>query len=163
MTWVREKISLPKTLKPAERRKVAEVIINHIINRSAAGLDKNDKKFPKYSKKYADLKGSDVNDVDLILSGEMLESLKLLSDKSGEITIGYDKGDSELNGKAEGNILGSYGGEPNKKKARDFLGITDSDLEVILDAYSNEEDPNLTDEEIRQLAKEITFDILEDL
>lgn len=136
--WVREKIKLPKTIKPKDRVKIAEVVIDHIINRSAAGLDKNDKKFPKYSKDYAEKKGVGVSDVDLILEGEMLESIMLLSHKSGEITIGFDKSDEDLNGKAEGNILGSYGGEPNKKKARDFLGISGDDLEVLIDSFSGE-------------------------
>lgn len=161
MAWIREKINLPKTLKPAERKVVAELVINHIINRSAAGLDKNDNKFPKYTKAYAEKKGVGVNDVDLILEGEMLESLQLLSHKAGEIVIGFDKEDSRLNGKAEGNILGSYGGEPNKKKARDFLGLSSDDLEVIIDSFDT--DVELTEEEVRALTRELTDELLGDL
>jgi hypothetical protein len=166
MTWIREKILLPKTINPTQRKKIAEVIISHIIDRSIAGYDKNNKKFPNYTKKYAEIKGVDVSDVDLLLSAEMLESIKLLSDKSGEITIGFDKSDQELNGKAEGNILGSYGREPNKKKARDFLGIDSDELDVLISAYENELDDNeiqLTDEEIKILSKELVNDMLDDL
>ena len=71
--WTRERIKLPKTLKPKERIKLAEVVIEHIISRSAAGYDKNNKKFKKYSEQYADRKGVSTSDVDLILSGEMLD------------------------------------------------------------------------------------------
>lgn len=138
MAWIREKIIIPKTFKPKERVKIAEVVIDHIINRSVAGLDKNNKKFPAYSKKYADRKNVGVSDVDLILSGEMLESIQLLNHKSGEIIIGFDKTDKELNGKAEGNILGSYGREPNKKKARDFLGMPKDELEILFDSFESE-------------------------
>lgn len=135
MAWIREKIYLPKTIKPKDRVKLADAIIEHIINRTASGIDKNNKDFPKYSKEYADKKNVGVGDVDLILSGEMLDSIKLLSHKSGEIIIGFDKTDKELNGKAEGNIKGSYGGDPNPKKARDFLGMPKDDLEILFDAF----------------------------
>lgn len=157
MTWIREKIQIPETIKPADRVRLAEVVINVIINRSAAGLDKNNRKFPKYSKDYAERKGVGVDDVDLILSGEMLESIKLLGHKKGEITIGFDKSDDKLNGKAEGNILGSYGGSPNKNKARDFLGIDQGELEIL--AESNDLLEDLSPEEIRLLAEDLLGDV----
>ena len=157
MTWIREKIKIPTTIKPSERVKMAEMIINVIINRSVAGIDKNNKKFPKYSKEYAEKKGVGVNDVDLILSGEMLESIQLLSHKSGEITIGFDKSDQELNGKAEGNILGSYGGEPSRKKARDFLGIPQDEVDIL--AESSNDLADLSPEEIRLLAEDLLGDV----
>jgi hypothetical protein len=138
--YTREKIKLPKSIKPKDRVQIAEVIINHIISRSAAGLDRNNKKFPKYSKDYADSKGVGVNDVDLILSGEMLEELELVNHTSGSITIGYRDPSDELAGKVEGNRIGSYGGEPNKKKARDFLGIDADELEILISSYENEID-----------------------
>lgn len=163
MTWVREKIKLPKSIKPAERKQIASVVIDHIINRSIAGYDKNNKKFPKYSKEYAEKKGVGLSDVDLLLSGEMLESIQLLSDKSGELVIGFNKSDDELNGKAEGNILGSYGGEPNSKKARDFLGINDDELQTLIDAYSDDSFEDLTDEQIKQLSDELAAELLDDV
>ena len=154
---------LPKTINPTQRKKIAEVVINHIINRSIAGYDKNDKKFPIYSKDYAEKKGVSRGEVDLLLSGELLDSIKLLSERSGEITIGFDKEDEKLNGKAEGNILGSYGKEPNKKKARDFLGIDDAELDILISAYEDkkEDEPEeeLTDEEIDQLARELASEM----
>jgi hypothetical protein len=139
--WTREKIILPKTLKPKERIKIAEIIIEHIVTRSANGLDRNNKKFAKYSDSYAEKKGVGVSDVDLILTGEMLDSLEIVSTKkSGEIIIGYIDPSDDLAGKVEGNRIGSYGGEPNKKKARDFLGIDADELEILVGAFEGDID-----------------------
>lgn len=164
MTWVREKIKIPTSIKPKDRVKISEVLINHIINRSAAGLDKNNKKFPKYTKEYAEIKGVGVTDVDLIMEGELLESIILLNHKAGEITIGFDKSDEELNGKAEGNILGSYGRDPNPKKARDFLGVSSDELEILIDSYKEESAASpLTDDELDSLVSQLSDELLGDI
>ena len=141
MAQMKQKISIPRSIKPSDRIKIANVLIDYMISRSMDGIDKNGKKFPKYTKAYADKKNVGVGDVDLTLSGDMLSGIELLNHASGSITIGFQK-DDELNGRAEGNIKGSYGGEPDKKKARDFLGISDADLEVVIAAY--EEDIPIT-------------------
>lgn len=116
---------------------LADLVLEHIVERTTTqGLDKNGKAFPKYSKSYIeslDFKnaGKSPGSVDLQLSGDMLAAMTLLSEKSGQITIGFEKG-AEENGRAEGNILGSYGGEPNKKRARDFLGIQPKKLRELI-------------------------------
>jgi hypothetical protein len=94
----------------------------------------------------------------------MLESIQLLSHKSGEIVIGFDKSDDELNGKAEGNILGSYGGEPNKKKARDFLGMPKDELDILFDAFESEIelDGKVTEKEASMDIESILDDLLEE-
>lgn len=136
---MRTKIPIPKSLKPSQREMLAEEIIDFIVERSAAGRDKNNRKFKKYSAKYAELKGVDQDQVDLVLSGDMMEELKVLSHKAGEVVIGYDK-DSDINGKVEGNVTGSYGQDsPNPKRARDFLGISNSDLNSLLEDGAYEE------------------------
>lgn len=139
MPWMRTKIQIPKHLRPSQREMLGEEVVDFIINRSAAGIDKRGRKFKKYTESYAKHKGVDVTDVDLVLTGDMMDELKVLNHKNGEITIGYDK-DSDINGKVEGNITGSYGKDPNPKKSRDFLGITKQDLYSILqdDAYEDE-------------------------
>ena len=91
----------------------------------------------------------------------MMDSIKLLSSRSGELLIGFDKSDKALNGKAEGNIKGSYGGDPDKDKARDFLGIDQDELDAIVSAF--EEDVQISQEEIDQLTKEILDDMLDNL
>lgn len=138
------------------------MILSHITTRTLNGFDKNNKKFKKYSKDYAEIKGVGVNDVDLTFSGDMLSELELVGHKAGEITIGYRDPSDELAGKVEGNRSGSYGKDPDPKKARDFLGIAKDDLDVLIDSYEDEVDTGdetLTDEEIdilaRQLAEEL--------
>jgi hypothetical protein len=137
--WTREKIKLPVTINAKDRKKIGMVIIEHIINRTAAGLDKKNREFPNYSQLYADKKGVGVSDVDLILTGEMLDSLEIVSSKDGEIVIGYGDPSDELAGKVEGNRRGSYGGDPDRKKARDFLGIDPDELDLLVSSYQADE------------------------
>lgn len=158
--YTREKIKIPTTIKPLERVRMAEVIINHIINRSAAGYDKNNEKFKSYTEAYAEKKGVGRGDVDLILTGEMLDSLELVSHKNGELVIGYKSPSNELAGKVEGNRIGSYGGEPDKSKARDFLGIDPDELDLLISDFEEEEP--LTEEDIRQLSRELAEDLLDE-
>lgn len=122
-----------------QREVIAEEILDFIRDRTFAGMDKNGKQFKKYSAAYAKKKGVGVDDVNLVLSGEMMDELIMLSHKNGEITIGYEKG-SDVNDKAEGNITGSYGRDPNPKKARDYLGISRKDLMDIVDIYTGNDE-----------------------
>lgn len=135
------KIPIRKKFKPQERELIAQEVIDYIVNRTKEGRDKNENPFPGYSKKYINSKdfsiaGKSRSPVDLTLTGEMLDSLKLLRHSPGEIVIGYDKGDTELNGKVEGNIKGTYGNStPLRGKKRDFLGITRKKRIEIQDQY----------------------------
>lgn len=141
MAWIRKKIKVRKDLNKIQRQAVAQAVIDHIVERSQSGIDKRGKPFPGYSTEYVQsldfrIAGKSAGDVDLTLSGEMLNSLKLLRDKKGEITIGFDKGDKDLNGKAEGNIKGTYGNKsPVRGRKRDFLGIQRKVLKNIQDQY----------------------------
>lgn len=124
-----QKISLPIPSKTTrdERVAIADDVIEFIRSRTEDGLDKRGKKFKKYSKEYIksldfNIAGKSPGEVNLKLSGDMLAALKLLRQTENKIVIGYEQ-DSEENDRAEGNILGSYGGDPDPKKARDFLGI----------------------------------------
>ena len=135
--WQRIKIEIPKQIKPADREEVALEIIDFIANRTKRNKDKDGRKFSNYTKDYAKIKGTSRNKVDLTLTGEMLDELKLISHRSGSLLIGYDRG-SDINGKVEGNRLGSYGGSPNPSKARDFLGLREKELQDILMDYVND-------------------------
>lgn len=115
---------------------LADLVIEHIVERTQGGKDKNGKKFPAYSRSYIqslDFKNANKSPsrVDLQLSGDMLAAISLLSDASGVLKIGF-KNNTPENDKAEGNILGSYGGSPNAKKARDFLGIEQKKLNELI-------------------------------
>ena len=130
-------VDIPPDLKPAQRAELADLIIEHIVDRTDRGLDKKGNKFPPYSKDYVkslDFKiaGKSKGDVNLQLSGDMLAAIELLNSKRGSLTIGFERG-SEENARAEGNILGSYGKSPKKSRARDFLGIEKSKLRELID------------------------------
>lgn len=121
----------------ADRSMLALQIIEFIRQRSQSGIGIRKRgrgfqnyEFPEYNDEYADEKGQD--NVDLTLSEEMLDSIKYMPSKSrrGEITIGFKSG-TKVNAKAEGNQIGSYGKSANPKKARRFLGMTRSELEII--------------------------------
>ena len=131
MAWIKQKLVLPKELTAKQSEAVAKEVIDFIVERTLKGNDVSGNKWKgpagKYSKNYKKSlefknagKGSKVN---LELSGEMLNSLKVLSFKKGQALIGYKNG-SEANGKAEGNIKGTYGQKtPIRGKARNFLGL----------------------------------------
>jgi hypothetical protein len=139
MSWVKEEFEIPKGYGPAERDAIALEILDYILERTADGRGKGGKAFPGYSESYKNsldykIAGKD-GKVNLRLSGEMLDSLDIIESKVGKIVIGLPKEDEELNAKAEGNILGSYGGKPNKSRARNFIGLSKEELDGILDKF----------------------------
>lgn len=137
-------IAIPSDLPPAAREELGDLIIEHIVDRTQRGKDKNGKDFPAYSSSYVkslDFKiaGKSRGKVDLQLSGDMLAAIQLLSSKKGKLTVGFERG-AEENGRAEGNILGSYGGSPNRSKARDFLGIEKAKLRELVEYVKDQYD-----------------------
>lgn len=135
--WQRVRIPVDFNLNSMARRVLAEDVIDFIVNRTQKkSLDKKNIKFPKYTKTYRESElfkaGGKTSKVNLTLTNEMLDELKVISDCRGSILIGYDKNDKELNGKVKGNILGTYGQKtPIFGKKRDFLGITRKDLKIL--------------------------------
>ena len=161
--WQKVSIEIPKKYSPLERQAIAQDVIDFIIKRTRESKDKDNKSFPgKYSKEYissADYKISGKpksgKPINLSLTREMLNELSFLSQKSGEITVGYNKSDDALNGKVEGNRLGTYGQSSTiPGKARDCLGITQKDLKTILKNYPlSDRDKSKENAEINLLAK----------
>ena len=140
------RVKIPTDLSSEEKRKVAEMVMDHIRKRTEQGLDAQNRKWKgeagKYTDQYAKKKGvSTGGPVDLTLSSSMLASMRYFSSlsKSGSLIIGYKKGTKDER-KAEGNILGSYGREPQKnpKKARPFLEMKQSDVDMIVDVVRGE-------------------------
>jgi hypothetical protein len=164
MAWMRTKVNIATGIKPKDRVALSEAIINYIQNRTLDGLDKNLEPFIKYTAGYAKFKGVGVNDVDLTFSGDMLLDMKLLSHKNGELTIGFEKG-SQSNGKAEGNIKGTYGQSSPVNKGRDFLGISDEEVAALIDNVDIDETSfsGLSDAEIDKLARDAAREILGDI
>lgn len=142
MAWQRTRIELPEGLTPGERREVGERIVELIRERTAEGVGiRNGRRyaFPGYSKSYIEREafkaaGKSPNRVNLRLSEEMMAELRVLSHTPNSVLVGFDNG-TDANAKAEGNQIGSYGGSPNPRKARAFLGITQSELRAILGDY----------------------------
>jgi len=137
MAWQKLRIEVPEDLTAGERKEAGQAMVDKMVENATNGLgvtgsadNPRRRVFPAYTKDYAKAKGQ--TSVDLTLSGEMLSALKVISSKKGSVLIGFDSG-SEANAKAEGNITGSYGQPaPNKKKARDFLGLLRSEVRDIL-------------------------------
>lgn len=145
MTWQRVKISIPESYGPKEREDLGFAILEFIRKRTQSGVGLNaegtrNKSFPAYSKSYMESLDFKIagksSKVDLTLSGDMLDAMDVLRHKRGEMVIGFQNG-SEDNAKAEGNILGSYGGDPNPRKARNFLGVTERELKAIIGDFEN--------------------------
>lgn len=158
-------IPFPESIRrKKDQNKVADAIITHIIGRTMAGFDKNNEKFARYTKDYAEKKGVGRSDVDLLLSGEMLESLKVLKVTSNGMELGY-QGSKSLIGKVDGNIRGTYGqSEPIPGKARDFLGIDDDAVDIIISAYQDDsEDEELTGDDLDRIAREAAIELLGDI
>jgi hypothetical protein len=143
------KIKLPAKIdNKTDQLNLAEEVRSFIIERSKQGLDKDNKPFApykgkdkigKYSERYVSSEnfrrfGKDASDLNLQLTGDMLAELKVLSTTSKSITIGYDAG-NPINGKVEGNRLGTYGQPSPIQKGRDFLGIDSRNLNKITDTY----------------------------
>ena len=144
--WQKIKIDLSGYgLNSDQKDKVADLIIERIVNRTTKGIDKGGEKFPKYSKSYKEsldfkVAGKKGRPVDLQLSGDMLAALEVLDKTSRSITVGFERG-SEENAKADGNIRGTYGKPtPDPKKARDFLGISERELIKIIKFVQNNDD-----------------------
>lgn len=146
------KIQIPKGFSPADRISIARDIIEAIQTRATSqnkGFNPStgrDKRFPSYSKDYAEKKGVSRSDVDLIASADMFNDMKVLNNTSDSVTIGFDRG-TKSNDKAEGNQKGSYGGRPDSSKARPFLGIQKNTLDRILDKYERKDRPSKVSEE----------------
>lgn len=140
--WTKTIVDLPKTYTPIERVAIAQDIVDYIVERTKAGKGPGNQKWSgsagKYSAAYqksfefrASGKSKDVN---LKLSGDMLDAIGIISERAGKVTVGVT--DSSQEGKAEGNIRGTYGkASAIKGKARPFLELTDSELKKILKNY----------------------------
>ena len=129
MAQQKKTLKIPKDLTPSERIELSDDIIDLIVKRTQRGRDVNNSKFKPYSKEYAAAKGVSRGSVDLTVTGDMLDAVKLLTHRSGSITIGIEKGATDRNGvdlnaKAEGN---------QKVNGREFIGLTQADLDNLID------------------------------
>lgn len=127
---LKKRISIPKSLSNEARNALAENIIQFIKDRTANNKDVEGKKFHKYSDSYIaspDFKnaGKSANDVNLRLTDEMMESIELIDQGSGYITIGFKEN-------TNANNKGVWAQRSDNGPSRMFLGISDKDLEKVL-------------------------------
>jgi hypothetical protein len=138
MAQVKQTIKIPTEYNKRTAQAIANDLVEFIVERTKKGKGKDGENFPKYSKSYMESLDFEIagknSTVDLTLTGEMLDTLQVLSVERGQIVIGFPS-DSDVNGRAEGNILGSYGGEPDPKKARNFLDVSDKEILKIAAQY----------------------------
>lgn len=127
-----------RIVDPALRRNIAESFIDIILKRtdSGYGVDGNGRqvKFPKYSETYIEsdeFKAFDKepSQVNMKLTGSMLASIDLLSERPEAIRIGIDNEEAP---KAFNHITG------DTVKKRPFLGLTSDDIEKVKQEYSKE-------------------------
>lgn len=131
---IKQRFNLKKLLgySPSQQQKELfyELAVDKMVQRTASGKDINNENFKPYTKEYAAKKGVSRNSVDLILTGDMLNSIE--KDAPGDF-VDIQIASNET-GKAHGNITGSYGKPSGSKaKARDFFGFkNEEDLQDIL-------------------------------
>ena len=131
-------LKVPEYLSDDQRLDVGIAVLQFINDRTREGKNVYGRSWggaaAKYSEQYAKKKGVPVSGpVDLALTSEMLGKMQYFKSlsKKGELVIGFKEG-TKAQKKAEGNILGSYGRDPNPKKARPFLDILKKDLDSII-------------------------------
>lgn len=114
---------------------IAQSFINKIIDRTLENKDRFGKPFKKYSKSYINSLdfqsfGKSASDVNLKLTGEMLDSIEVLSTIGSKLVIGI-KGDNAA--KAYGHIKGMQGHPTleGKTPIRDFFGVTENDVSEV--------------------------------
>lgn len=141
-TKVQDKLR-PRLSESAFKTLYAQRVIDFMVNRTKDGLDKNMKKFKTYSTSYKKSLVFQIykegSDVDLTLTGEMLESLRS-SNSRFTVTVFLDGQNNK--DKAQGHISGKYGKSKTNKK-RDFLGLTASqEVEIFKGAVEDYADLN---------------------
>lgn len=139
-------IEIWQAMDEQQKNDVADKAKQHVIDRaqlSGKGFNSatgRDKKFTKYTKEYAKFKGVSRGSVDLTLDDDMLKAMEAVKIKPSSFSLGYTSGNPEQ-GKAEGNITGSYGqSRGSSSKARPFLGLQKIDLERIIRDVDSQSD-----------------------
>jgi hypothetical protein len=73
----------------AELRRVGQDLIDTIVTRTRSGKDASGRRFRPYTPAYAKWKGVRPSQVDLTLSGDMLDGLTVLSTSHGRVRAGW--------------------------------------------------------------------------
>lgn len=104
---IRRRLTLPSLTRDIKRdfsRVIDEVLETEIKRSIISGVSPvgNFGKFPDYSDEYADIKGVPVTSVDLVLTGDLLNSLSVNTTRAGTIEASFDSKLAEFhNGNSE--------------------------------------------------------------
>lgn len=132
---ISQEIELDKYLgkKPTEAQKTlfAALAKDVIENRTLDGEDINGKKFKKYSKKYAELKGVTRDSVDLFLKGDMLDNIGRRKSKERANTLFMQMKKGVETKKSFNHDTG------DTLPKREFFGITDVEAKEIAREVNN--------------------------
>lgn len=121
---MRETFILDNRYTEAQRRNIGEAIIRFIKERTRSGRGIAGVPFKPYSQSYKDSKDFDVAGksslVNLTLTGDMLDSMEVLSAPPGRVIIGFD----DLSSKEKASYMEEHG--------RAFLGLSANELSGIV-------------------------------
>lgn len=117
-----------------------EAVRSYIVSRTLRGYDKNNEKFKEYKNKYYIRRKSKItgynygiSDVDLSLTGQMLNSFIVNINSNGEHNTETDKIDYGFTNEfAKSKYIW------NRNRGRDFIGIEKKDLKNIYKEILNE-------------------------
>lgn len=128
-----------KVTDPALRRNIAESLIDIIIARTESGKGVNAagsvvKLKSPYSQQYIDSPefaafGKSKSEINMKLTGSMLASTDLISDRADKLEIGIDNEDAP---KAYNHMVG------DTVPKREWLGLTAGDLEKVKKEYESD-------------------------
>jgi hypothetical protein len=123
---------------PDLRAAIGQEILDIIVERTGENLDKNEKAFrpKKYSKEYADSLefqafGKSRGDVNLRLTGDMLQLMDIVEETPTTLTIGW-RDDFQAQ-KASGHITGA-----NNLPKRDFFGLSEGDIQRLKSEFGGD-------------------------
>lgn len=145
---------------PGLREEIGQAIIDKIKERTDAGNKLGGGKFKKYSKEYIDslgfkAHGKDKNDVNLRLTGDMLETMDIIAQSRNIVKLGWR--DETQNAKAFNHQTG------DTVPARPFFGLSNSEIKALksefADAINQTQEPAPSD---RQTTRKLV-DILNTL
>lgn len=127
---LKRRFDLPSDFDSNDRALFGTLAIDQIVKRTLNHLDVNGKRLPNYSKAYSEtlefkIAKKNRSEPNNSLTGDTLNSIQILENGEGFVTIGYQDGTIE-NDKAQWLQASDNG------PARKFLGLTDTEFEQIV-------------------------------
>lgn len=149
-------IAIPSSFDASARQAVGRAVVDFIVRRTKRGVDIQGSKFRgndgdgKYSDSYRasgefEAAGKSPRRINMTLTGDMLDSLEVISTRPGFITIGYPDGPE-----SQKSIW-------MREKGYNFLGIKNEDLQKILAEFSQQTD---TDRVVQDISSTVADSFL---